>query len=816
MTETAERTVTPRWPAAFPAALPTRMVGRDRELQTIEGLIAAGARLVTLVGPGGVGKTRLARHVVRDLVQAFDGRIAWIDLDPLDDPSLLLPELAAFMGIGEGQGSDVLERVAALLGDGRSLVVFDPVDRVASGVALLPELLRRTPGLTILATGRAPIGVREETVVALEPLAVADPRGAADVIAAAPAVALFIDRLALVRPDIEPSGSTLTVIADIVRALDGLPLAIELAAAACRVVDPRQLLYRLSESIDALEAADPVASNRHNSLRAMMDRTVELLSEPVARMLRRVSVIAGPFQRDTVEAVLEGGERRGLAPLGIGVEEGLDTLVDASLLRRVGRRDRPRYSMLRTIRADATARLERSGELVAMRWAHAYHFVALAEAADAELPTERGPEALDRLERAHDDLRAALDWALGRDDGGFASRLAGALVEFWRVRGHHSEGRIRLQSALAAGGGKPAARQKALVGAAVLASYQGDYTQADNLLFEALAIARAAGDDEGTASTLTWLGMNGQWAAHLDDSKVYIAEGLAIRRRLGDTGPIAASLDAMGGILHFRGDFDGAREMFEESLALKRARGNESDVAMAITNLGRVERDAGSTDRAADLFADAIAIWQRTRDRQRLSVGRYNAALVALDRGDLMAARRGLQAALVTAREFEDRPEMASILTDLARVECAAGRWERAHDALIEAWRLIGLVKIGVVVCLALESTVIWLAGTGRPLDAARMVGAADADRARIAFVRMPADARLLDAATAPARAAVDRVAWDEAAAAGAELLLDPAIASATALVAKPAEPIVAAPTVGSRVVAPISSPRRSAIGEPR
>ena len=410
-----------------------------------------------------------------------------------------------------------------------------------------------------------------------------------------------------------------------------------------------------------------------------------------------------------------------------------------------------------------------------MRWAHAYHFVALAEAADAELPTERGPEALDRLERAHDDLRAALDWALGRDDGGFASRLAGALVEFWRVRGHHSEGRIRLQSALAAGGGKPAARQKALVGAAVLASYQGDYTQADNLLFEALAIARAAGDDEGTASTLTWLGMNGQWAAHLDDSKVYIAEGLAIRRRLGDTGRIAASLDAMGGILHFRGDFDGAREMFEESIALKRARGNESDVAMAITNLGRVERDAGSTDRAADLFADAIAIWQRTHDRQRLSVGRYNAALVALDRGDLMAARRGLQAALVTAREFEDRPEMASILTDLARVECAAGRWERAHDALIEAWRLIGLVKIGVVVCLALESTVIWLAGTGRPLDAARMVGAADSDRARIAFVRMPADGRLLDAATAPARAAVDRVAWDEAAAAGAELLLDPA-----------------------------------------
>jgi predicted ATPase len=811
LTDTAERAVTPRWPDAFPAALPTPMIGRDRELHAILELIDSGARLVTLVGPGGVGKTRLARHVARDRVEAFEGRVAWVDLDPLDDPSLLLPEMAAFMGIGEGQGSDVLERVGAALGDGRSLVVFDPVDRVASGVALLPELLRRTPGLTILATGRAPIGVREETVVTVEPLAVTEPRAAAEAIATTPAVALFIDRLARVRPDIEPAGQTLTVIADIVRALDGLPLAIELAAAACRVIDPHQLLYRLSESITALGAADPVSSNRHNSLRAMMDRTVELLPDPVSRMLRRISVIAAPFHRDTAEAVLEGGERRGLAPLGIPVVDALKALVDASLLRRVGRRDRPRYSMLHTIRADALARLEQSGELVAMRWAHAYHFVAIAEAAEADLPTEREPEALDHLERVHDDLRAALDWAIDRDDGAFAARLAGALAEFWRVRGHHTEGRIRLQAALAAGSGKPAPRQKALVGAGVLASYQGDYTQADNLLFEALAIARAASDDEATASTLTWLGMNGQSAGHLDDSQEYIAEGLALRRRLADSGRIAVSLDAMGGILHVRGDFDGAREVFEESLGLKRERANESEIAMALTNLGRVERDAGNTDRAAGLFADAVLIWQRTGDRQQLPVGRHNAALVALDRGDLKAARRGLQSALATAREFDDRPEMAAVLTDLARVECAAGRWERAHDALVEALRLTALVKIGVVVSLALESTAIWLAGTGRPLEAARMIGAADADRGRIGFVRMPADERLLAAATAPAKA-VDTGAWGEAAARGEELVLEAAIAAATALLAT----TDAATTDGAASAAPISSPRRSAIGDRR
>jgi tetratricopeptide (TPR) repeat protein len=529
-------------------------------------------------------------------------------------------------------------------------------------------------------------------------------------------------------------------------------------------------------------------------------------------MLRRISVIAAPFHRDTAEAVLEGGERRGLAPLGITVDDGLKALVDASLVRRVGRRDRPRYSMLRTIRADALARLERSGELIAMRWAHAYHFVALAEAAEADLPTEREPEALDLLERVHDDLRAALDWAIDRDDGAFAARLAGALAEFWRLRGHHTEGRIRLQDALAAGSSRPAPRQKALVGAGVLASYQGDYTQADNHLFEALAIARAAGDDEATASTLTWLGMNGQSAGHLDDSQEYIAEGLALRRRLGESGRIAVSLDALGGILHVRGDFDGAREVFEESLGLKRVRGNESDIAMALTNLGRVERDAGNTERAAGLFADAILIWQRTGDRQRLSVGRHNAALAALDRGDLPTARRGLQAALVTAREFDDRPEMAAALTDLARVECAAGRCERAHDALVEALRLTALVRIGVVVSLALESTAIWLAGTGRPLDAARMVGAADADRGRIGFVRMPADERLLARATAPARAAVDADAWGEAAASGGELLLEPAIAAATALLATD----LPAAADGAAAAASISSRRRPATGDPR
>ena len=593
---------------------------------------------------------------------------------------------------------------------------------------------------------------------------------------------LFVDRLGRVRPDLDPTGSTLAAIADVVRALDGLPLAIELAAAACRVIDPHQLLDRLAESISALEAADPASPSRHNTLRATMDRSAELLPEPVARLRRRLAVIAAPFHLDTAEAVLAGGERRGLAPLGIDVEDGLKALVEASLLRRVGRRDRPRYSMLRTIRADALERLDASGEPLAMRWAHAYHCLSVAEAAEADLPTDRETAALDGLEAMHDDVRAALDWAGDRGDGRFAVRLAGALAEFWRARGHHTEGRIRLQAALSIGGdATPQHRRKALGGAGLLACYQGDYALARSLLEEALELARAEGDREATAATLNFLGTNAYGAGQLDSAEVFIAEGLAIRREIGDIGRIAASLNAMGGIHHFRGHLDRAREVFEESLAHKVQQGNEGAIAIALTNLGLVERDAMQPDRAAALFQDAVAVWERTGDRQRWAVGKHNAALVALDRGELDAARDDLLASLAVARELNDRAEIGYALTDLARVECARGDMERARTYAHEALRTASSIGVRLVLLLALEATVALAASTNRPILAARLWGAASADRERTGFVLMPADERLLTQACAECRTSLGEAAWNAAYAEGRGLALEAAVAEANA-----------------------------------
>ena len=701
--------------------------------------------------------------------------------------------MAAAIGIGEAQGAEVVDRLAEAIGELPTLAVLDPTDRVASGVGTLPGLVAKAPALTILATGRTPLGLPGERVVTIEPLATPATDADPATVARSHAVELFVDRLGRVRPDLEPTGPTLSAIGAICRALDGLPLAIELAAAACRVIDPHQLLDRLSESISSLEISDPSALTRQRSLRATMDRSAELLPQGVGRMRRRLGVIAAPFDEATAQAILEGGERRGLAPIGLPVADGLKALVEASLLRRIGRRDRPaRYSMLRTVRADALDRLEQSGEALAMRWAHAYHFVAVAEAAEEDLPTEREPQALDRLEAVHDDLRAAADWAIDRDDGAFAVRLAGALADFWRTRGHHTEGRIRLQAALAIGVGKSVHRRKALGGAGLLASYQGDFALAHGLLEEALLLARADGDDEAIASTLNWLGTNGYGAGNLDGAQAYIAEGLAIRRRLGDPGRIAVSLNAIGGILHFRGDLDGARDVFEESLALKMAQGNENAIAIALTNLGLVERDAEHPDRAAMLFQHAVTIWERTGDEQRLAVGRHNAALAALDRGELGPAREQLQQALTVARDLNDRPEVGYALTDLARLECVAAHWELAREHLAEALRVTSVLRIRLVVTLAIEATAMYLAGTGRAVASARLIGAVDADRIATGYMRMPADARSLEAMCAPARAAVGERDWAAALAAGGELDIDAVVQEAIDAVAPAAVASVA------------------------
>jgi predicted ATPase len=789
-------TPAPRWPAAVPEPPDAPLVGRAAELEELRRLTIDGdARFVTLIGIGGVGKSRLAAELAIRELAAREGRIAFVALDAVSDASLVLPAIAGALGVADEPGRPVVEAVSEALGRAPSLLVLDTLEHVRAAAPDLADLRARTLGLTILATSRIALGVPREKLVWVEPLPVpaeGEPDPAA--VERNPAVALFVERARAVRPDFAMTPANAPIVAAICRRLDGIPLAIELAAAALRVLAPHQLLDQLADRLaepGAELAADQAGPERQRSMRAAMDWSIGLLPEPVQRLYRRVGVIAGSFHPSTAAAILEGGERRGLRPLGIDVHDGLRRLSAASLLRWEPGVREPSYTMLSTVRADAQDRLARSGEAVAMRWAHAYEVLALVESAERDLPTDRERQALDRLESGHDDIREALEWAMQQGDGAFALRIAGPLAEFWRTRGHHTEGRLRLAAALALAPDAPDAyRRKALAGAGLLASYQGDYALAESYLQGALVMARAEADENAAAAILNWLGTNAYGGGDLATAERYVSESLELRRRTGDTLGIASALNALGGVFHFRGDLDRAREVFEESLAIKKALGNESAIAVALTNLGLVERDAGRPQPAAEAFREAIAIWERTGDRQRAAVGIHNAALLALDLGAYADAAAGLDRAHEIARELGDRTEMAYAMADRVRVDVERGDLEAAEVALGQSLPKALGQSLRIVVALGLEGAGTLAAARGEDEVAVRLWGAAAAERASSGFANMPADKRLLDARTSVVRKRMDPAALAAAWAAGLELPPEAAAAEALALVGQPARSV--------------------------
>ncbi|HEY6570925.1 MAG TPA: tetratricopeptide repeat protein, partial [Candidatus Limnocylindrales bacterium] len=731
--------------------------------------------------------SRLAVEVSRRAMPRRDGRIAFVPLDGVSVASLVLPAIAGAMGVAE-PGRPLVESLAEALGRAPSLLVLDTVEHVRAVAPALTDLLARTPGLTILATSRIAIGVPRERVVWVEPLPVpSEDETDPDALAENPAVALFLARAAVSRPEIEATPTNAALAAAICRRLDGIPLAIELAAAALRVLAPHQLVDQLENRLaDAgAEAGDEGSTGpaRQRSLRAAMDWSIGLLPAPVLCLYRRASVISGTFSVPTAVAILEGGERRGLAPLGIDVPTGLQQLLAASLLRHED--DGKAFGMLTTVRADAQDRLAQSGEAVAMRWAHAYQVLAVAEEAEGALSTGNDVEALDRLDEAHDDIREALEWSMEQGDGTFALRLSGTLAEFWRTRGHHTEGRLRLAAALSmAVDPPPGVHRKALSGAGLLASYQGDYRLGEAYLREALSIARELDDEEAMAAVLNWLGTNAYGAGDLDAAEAYVSESLEIRRRIGEPAGIAVALNALGGVHHFRGDLDLAREMFVESMALKEGHGTASGRAVSLTNLGLVERDAGRPEAAAQAFEEAIEIWERTGDPQRVSVGLHNAALLDLDCGRLDEAAGKLTRAHDIARDLGDRTEMAYALADLVRVDVERGDLDGAAEALAGSLPRAAAIGAKIIVPLALEGAAGLAAARGDDVLAIRLWAAAAADRALTGFANMPADERLVDARMSEARERLDPATVDAAWTDGGALTIEAAIEDAMTLVA--------------------------------
>jgi len=690
-------------PAAPAPRLPAQLssfVGRADDMAAIGGLLA-GERLVTLTGPAGCGKTRLALHVAERLAADHPDGIWFADLAPVNDPALLPGTVAAVLGLAELPQRSPVETLAGHLHDRRALLVLDNCEHLVTAAAdLTDSLLRRCPSLRVLATSREPLRVPGEVKWQVPSLAVpVEDEGPA--VLAAESVRLFNARAAATRPGWTPSAADAGALARISTALDGIPLAIELAAARIGLLGVDGIAARLHDSLALLTHGSRTALPRQRTLRAAVDWSHDLLEPPERAVLRRLSVFAGDFGMEAAEAVCAGGD------IAAGdVLELLAGLVDRSLVMAVEREGRRRYRLLETMRQYAARRLDQAGEGPALRDRHAAHHLALARRQAAAL---RGPgqrAALEELELEHDNLRVAVRWLGERGDSAGELALAGSLWRWCHLCGHYREGRAWLERALARPATPGETIEPALVatathGAGVLAYLECDYPRASQLCRDA----------------------HERWAA------------------IGDRCGVGAALNALGAIARERGDYGAAVARHDEAAALFRDLGDDADLAASLHAAGFALWLAGDPQRAARLCWEALGLFRRLGDEQRIASALVDLGAIAHYRGDPASAHPWLEEGLARSEAlgFKEGVAWASNLLGLVlgregatpQADALLRRSLGLHAALGDRWRAASV----------LEALAACLHDSGERTRAARLMGAADALRTAVGTPLPPCEA---------------------------------------------------------------------------
>ena len=623
----------------------TSFVGRERALADLEELLAT-TRLLTLTGPPGVGKTRLALELALHQVDAFADGVWLVELASLADPALLPQTVATALGVRERSGEALPDTLAEALRARRLLLVLDNCEHLVDACAALAEhLLRAGPRLRILATSREGLGIAGETTWWVSSLALPDtetlPASEPDRLAAVKdcaAVRLFAERAGAVLPSFAVTAENARPVAEVCRRLDGIPLALELAAVRVRALSVDELARRLGDRFRLLAGADRTALPRQQTLRAAVDWSYALLPEPERVLLRRLAVFAGGWTLDAAEQVCAGD--------GIASEDVLELLVqlvNKSLVVVEVHAELQRYRLLEMIREYADEKLSEAGEEAMVRQRHLGWLRAMIEATPRFLRGPEGDAWLDRFEQELDNLRAALTWSRREfADPESMLRLAGGTWEFWYRRGRLSEGRGWIEAALAAGGGSAAARAQALVGAFSLAHVQGDSERAETLAREALALYRELADRQGTG-----------WC-----------------------------LFALGILAQSRGDHKRAAALGEESLVLLRQAGDRLGSAIALGGLGMLAHQQGVYGRAAALYEQALALYRERADRYGIGWSLHYLGLAAGAQGDRDRARSLLEESVKLRHEIGDAEGLAGCLEGLAALEATTGRPERAARLL--------------------------------------------------------------------------------------------------------------------------------------
>jgi non-specific serine/threonine protein kinase len=589
-------------PGNLPVAF-SSFVGRADDIAAVADLLGQH-RLITLTGPGGIGKTRLALQVAERAASRFPQGVWLVELGALTDPALLPQAVATILGVREQAGRPLLATVAEYLGRRETLLILDNCEHlVEAGAALVTRLLGTAPGVRVLATSREPLRVGGEVAWRVPPLALPDPRQQPppDALVAYEAPRLFVERARLGQPRFALTAANAGPVVQICRRLDGVPLALELAAACLRVLAVDQIAAHLDDRFRLLTDGGRDALPRHHTLRAAIEWSYDLLAPPEKTLFTRLAVFAGGWTLDAAEAVgADAGREAEVLDL-------LKALVDKSLVVVEEGERAARYRMLETIRAYGLEQLAAQGEEAAIRARHAAYFRHLAETADQAMHGPDQPAWLHHLEREHDNLRAALAWAIESGDTETALRFGRALTLFWFFHGHFSEGRRWLEAVLAVDPPELAPlRPWALNGAGVLACFQGDFTYAGARFAESIALAERLGDEESIAFSLTSLSGAALYQNDVPRAVALAEESLAIFRRYDTPWNVGLAITNLIPALLGQGRLDDAMRLAQERLALYRGLGNPWGIASSYTNLGLVASAQGAVGEAEAYYRQGL------------------------------------------------------------------------------------------------------------------------------------------------------------------------------------------------------------------
>ncbi len=598
----------------------TSFVNREREVSAVVALLRQdGVRLVTLTGPAGVGKTRLALRVADEAAVGFPDGVAFVPLAAVTDPGLVPSAIARALGVRAEGPDEVLPRLAVALRGRRLLVVLDNLEQIVAAGPALAALLGACPALTLLATSRARLRVSGEQVYAVPPLVPPDavPSAAPEEIAAVDAVRLFVDRARAADAGFALTAANAEAVAEVCRRLDGLPLAIELAAARVDVLSPRALLARLASRLPVLTGGPRDAPPRQHTLRDAIAWSHDLLAPDAQRLFARLAIFDGGISLDAVDAVAADAEGRAVPvdapPATIDL---LSSLVEQSLLRPEARDDgEPRFAMLETIREYALDRLERGGQADDARRRHAAFFRSLVAQAEPELNGPRQRAWLARLHAEAANLRAALAWAIETGDAATALALAGGLFMYWLKRGHLAEGRSWVDRALALAGDDPSpARLAALLAAAGMAGPQGDLDGAERLAGQALALARTIGNASGAGRALHHLGTTAFSTGRLREAAALLDQALTLYSDRADAPWRAITLGSRALVARQQGEPAQAGALLQEAISLHTEIGESWGVARSLNDLASFAEADGDPGRAAALYADSLELAQELDD----------------------------------------------------------------------------------------------------------------------------------------------------------------------------------------------------------